>query len=94
MTKISDVLGRKHTIDIMLHLLERDTTPSKFDVFKALGCHKVIMSRIDEMESWGLVEVSRNNGTHNPHYVRLTWYGRKIAIALRECDYLFKKITS
>lgn len=94
MTRLSEILGRKYAMDIMLYLLEGDTPPVKFDIYKALGCHKVITSRIDELESEGLIEVSRNNGVHNPHYVRLTWYGKKIALALKECDYLFEKITS
>lgn len=94
MTRIGDVLGRKYTIDILLYLLDRDTSPTKFDVFKALGCHKVVASRIDEIESDGLVEVCRDGGRHNPHHITLTWYGRKIAVALRECNYLFEKITS
>lgn len=94
MTRLSEILGKKYAIDVMLHLLEGDTPPTKLDILKALGYHRIISLRINELESEGLIEVSRNNGKHNCHYVRLTWYGKKIALALKECDYLFEKITS
>lgn len=94
MTRIGDVLGRKYVIDIMLYLLEDDTPPTKTDIFRALGCHRAINMRFNEMESEGLIEVTRDGGIHHRHHVRLTWYGKKIAIALKECEYLIERIAS
>lgn len=94
---LSTVIGKPYTMDILLTLFASETDPiCKVEIVKEMNIKstKTVWKRFDDLESAGLIEVDNEPRVSNRKYIRLTWYGRKIARNLQECVYLYEMMNA
>lgn len=93
---LSRVIGKPYTMDILLTLLAYDRPLCKVEIVREVNIkrNKTVWKRFDELESAGLIEVDHEPKVSNRKYIRLTWYGKKIARNLQECVYLYEMMNA
>lgn len=93
---LSRVIGKPYTMDILLTLLAYDRPLCKSEIVREVGIsfNKTVWKRLDDLESAGLIEVDYEPKVSIRKYIRLTWYGKKIACNLQECVHLYEMMNA